>query len=74
VVQTVVRELRAAGESWESVYAVLHAAVVPVPGRRMTWAAEFEMHTSRSAALVAHMHSWADVERLAELEREGQAG
>ncbi|MDB4887543.1 MAG: hypothetical protein JWN79_2981 [Gemmatimonadetes bacterium] len=71
VVQSVVRELRAAGESWEGIYAALHAAVVPVPGRPVNWAAEYEMHTSRSAALVAHMHSWADVERLAELESEG---
>jgi hypothetical protein len=46
--------------------------VIPVPGGAMNWAAEYEMHTSRSAALVAHMHSWADVERLAELE--GDAG
>ena len=68
VVQSVVRELRAAGESWESVYAVLHSAVVPVGGRPVNFATEYEMHTSRSAALVAHMHSWADVERLAELE------
>jgi hypothetical protein len=68
VVQTVVRELRAAGESWEQIYAVLHSAVVVPPGRPVSFAVEYEMHTSRSGALVAHMHSWADVERLAELE------
>jgi hypothetical protein len=71
VVQAVVRELRAAGESWEMIYAVLHSAVIPSGGRTLNWAMEYEMHTSRSAALVAHMHSWADVERLAELEDEG---
>ena len=70
VVQSVVRELRAAGESWEGIYAILHAAVIPSAGRPVRWAVEYEMHTSRSAALVAHMHSWADVERLAELEGE----
>ena len=69
VVQTVVRELRTAGESWDAIYAVLHSAVVVAPGRPVSFAAEYEMHTSRSDALVAHMHSWADVERLAELER-----
>lgn len=68
VVQTVVRELRLSGETWESIYAALHSAVVPVAGGASNWTIEYEMHTSRSAALVAHMHSWADVERLAEIE------
>ena len=38
VVQTVVRELRLAGEAWESIYAVLHTAVVPVSGGVTNWA------------------------------------
>lgn len=56
------------------VYAVLHRAVAPAPERVMSWAMGSEMHSSRSAALVAHMQSWADVERLAEIEAEAQAG
>lgn len=74
VVQSVVREMRIAGESWERVYAVLQAVVGPATGRPERFATEYEMHSSRSAALVAHMHSWADVERLAELEGGEQGG
>lgn len=72
VVQAVVRELRAGGEPWDAVYATLHAVVVPTPV--VNYAMEYEMHVSRSAALVAHMHSWADVERLAEIEGGAQPG
>lgn len=72
-VQTVVRELRAASQTWEQVYAVLHGVVAPAPERLVNWAMEYEMHFSRRAALVAHMQSWADVEQLAEIEAEALA-
>jgi hypothetical protein len=36
-------------------------------------AMEFETPFSRGAALGAHMQSWADVERLAEIEAEEHA-
>jgi hypothetical protein len=67
-VLAVVRELRAANQTWEQVYAVLHAAVAPAPERLERWVMGYEVHSSRSAALVAHMQSWADGERLAEIE------
>ena len=67
VVQAVVRELRATQVPWDAVYLILQSAVTPDTGAPARFAMEFEMHTSRAAALVAHMHSWADVERLAEL-------
>ena len=69
-VQRVAREMRASHQTWEQVYAVLHGVVAPAPDRLVDWAVEYEMYTSRSSALVAHMQSWADVERLAELESE----
>ena len=69
-VQAVVRELRAANQAWEQVYAVFHEVVAPAPERPVSWAMGYEIHSSRSAALVAHMQSWADVERLAEIEAE----
>ena len=73
-VQSVVRELRASDHSWEHVYAVLHGAVPPAPERVLNWEMEFRMYSGRSTALVAHMQSWADVERLAEIEAEAHAG
>jgi hypothetical protein len=73
-VQALVRELRAANQTWEQVYAILHGVVAPEPERPVSWAMGYETHSSRSAALVAHMQSWADVERLAEIEAEAHAG
>ena len=72
-VQSVVRELRAATEPWEHVYAVLHGVVTPTPDRVVSWEMEYQMYSSRSTVLVAHMQSWADVERLAEIEAEAHA-
>lgn len=74
VVQAVVRELRATDVTWESIYAILQSVVSPATGLPAQFDAEYEMHASRSAALVAHMHSWADVERLAELATDDAAG
>ena len=74
VVKTVVQELRTANASWDAVYAVLQSAVTPATDCPISFAAEYEMHTSRAAALVAHMHSWADVERLAELAADEATG
>lgn len=70
VVIALVRELRRHGESWETVYAVLELVVVHTGAPRMQRPSELEIYATRSAALVAHMHCWADVERLAELDRE----
>ena len=67
-VQQVVRELRAGGQGWDGVYAVLNGAVMPAGSTVVTYLRDHEMHASLNAALVAHMHSWADVERLAEIE------
>ena len=66
-VRIVAHELRSAGESWESIYGVLLGAVAPMPPREVKYALELELYASRAAAIVAHMHSWVDVERLAEL-------
>lgn len=73
-VRRVVRELRAADQSWESVYDALGAAVVPVAGAPLVPPADQEVYQSRSAAIVAHLHCWADVDRLEEIEREDGAG
>jgi len=67
-VQQVVRELRAGGHGWDGVYAILNGAVMPPGSSTVTFLKDHEMHASLNAALVAHMHSWADVERLAEIE------
>jgi hypothetical protein len=69
--RTVVRDLRASGQSWEAIYATLDAAVVPEPAREVKYALELEIYATRGASIVAHMHCWADVERLAELEADG---
>ena len=74
VVQALVRELRVMNVAWESVYAILQSVVAPATGHPALFNVEYEMHVSRGAALVAHMHSWADVERLAELAEEEAAG
>lgn len=74
VVQAVVRELRATDVPWDAIYAILQGVVAPATGLPANFDVEYEMHASRGAALVAHMHSWADVERLAELAEEGEAG
>ena len=73
-VRAVVREQRAANQTWEQVYALLHEVVAPAPERLVSWAMGYEIHSSRSAALGAHMQSWADIERLAEIEAEAHAG
>ncbi len=70
VVLTVVRELRSGAEPWDGVYAALQSAVVQSPTPEGKPAMGLEMHENLDAALVAHMHSWADVERLAEIERD----
>lgn len=73
-VRAVVRELRVNAVSWEEVYTVLDSAVIATPDRDVRNPIEVELHVSRSASIVAHMHCWADVERLAELEEDPQAG
>ena len=73
-VKTVVRELRAVNQTWDQVYEVLQGVVAPAPEHPVSWAMGYEMYASRSAVLVAHMQSWADGERLAEIEAEAHAG
>jgi hypothetical protein len=67
-VLAVVRSMRASGLSWELVYAALSAAVSGRLGLETVFALDCSTDVTRSAALVAHMHAWADCERLAELE------
>lgn len=67
-VRAVVTELRARCVAWDEVYAVLDAAVTAGAPFPVAHPLEAELHAKRSSAIVAHMHSWADVQRLAELE------
>jgi hypothetical protein len=67
-VDVVVAELRVGCIAWEEVYTILDAAGMAGSTRRASHPLELELHASRGAAIVAHMHSWADVLRLAELE------
>jgi hypothetical protein len=69
--RAVVRELRASGVTWDSVYTTLDTAGVQEPVREVRYALELEIYATRGASIVAHMHCWADVERLAELEAGG---
>jgi hypothetical protein len=73
-VRLVVRELRGQEESWEAVYATLDLAARATPARPATPALGREVYATRSASIVAHMHCWADVERLAEIEEGGHGG
>jgi hypothetical protein len=73
-VRRVVRDLRAAGESWEGVYARLDSAVTRAAVTPTAVSTDVEMYASRGAAIVSHMHCWADVDRLDELDREDAAG
>jgi hypothetical protein len=70
----VVRAMRASGLSWDMVYTALTTAVAGYPGLQIVYAPDCNTHVSRSAALIAHMHAWADCERLDELERAGGEG
>lgn len=70
-VRVVVAEMRVATESWDAIYFALSAAVGEMPTGQVERSPDHETHTSRAAALVAHMHSWADCVRLDELERQG---
>jgi hypothetical protein len=63
----VVTEMRAAAESWDAVYSALGAVVTEAPTGPVEYSPE-HTHANRAAALVAHMHSWADCVRLDELE------
>ena len=67
-VHAVVQELRIACVPWEEVYEVLDSAVRGGHPRPAMHHLDMELHASRSGAIVAHMHSWADVQRLAEIE------
>ena len=67
-VSVVVGALRVGCISWEAIYTILDAAVMAGSARHVTHPLELELHAKRSAAMVAHMHSWADVLRIAEIE------
>jgi hypothetical protein len=73
-VRAVVAEMRAAAESWDTVYGALGSAVGEVANGPVEYSAEHDTHSSRAAALVAHMQSWADCVRLDELERNEEEG
>lgn len=68
VVVAVVRQLRRADEGWSVVYGALSAIVALPCDGTVRAPSEYELHASRGAALVAQMQSWADLERLTELE------
>lgn len=67
-VSVVVGALRVGCVSWEAIYTILDAAVMAGAARQATHPLELKLHANRSAAIVAHMHSWADVQRIAEIE------
>jgi hypothetical protein len=69
-VRVVVAEMRAADEQWDAVYVALGSAVGEAPRGQVEYSPEHDTHATRAAALVAHMHSWADCARLDELERQ----
>lgn len=68
-VREVVHAMRRAGEPWESVYQALTSAVATDALASSAQGSGTETHLSYAAALVSHMHCWADCERLEELER-----
>ena len=70
-VAVLVAEMRAAAEPWDAIYAALGSAVGDGPRGEVQYSPN-DMHVSHAAALVAHMHAWADCARLEELETEGQ--
>lgn len=67
-VDTVVAELRVGCIPWDEVYATLDAAVMGGILPPAVHPLELQLRANRNAAIVAHMHSWADMRRLAELE------
>ena len=69
-VAAVVAEMRAAAESWDAIYAVLGGAVGEGSRGEVHYSPN-DTHLNHGAALVAHMHAWADCARLEELESEG---
>jgi hypothetical protein len=70
-VAVVVAEMRAAAESWDAIYAALGGAVGEGSRGEVHYSPN-DTHINHGAALVAHMHAWADCARLEELETEGQ--
>jgi hypothetical protein len=73
-VRLVVAEMRAAAEPWEAVYGALGSAVGEAPSDQVEYSVKHDTHASRAAALVAHMHSWADGVRLDELNEAERRG
>ena len=71
-VRAVVGEMRAASDTCDAVYTALGSSVGEETEKAARQSADHGTHSSRSAALIAHMHSWADCVRLDELERLGE--
>jgi hypothetical protein len=71
-VRLVVNEMRAASETWDAVYVALGSSVGEEAAKAAGQSGDHGTHSSRAAALVAHMHSWADCVRLDELECQGE--
>lgn len=67
-VQVVVQAMRQAGATWDAIYVALSSSLEPCESPTGPTPLGMERHPSRGAALIAHMHCWADCERLAELE------
>lgn len=68
-VHVVVRAMRASAAPWDTVYAALASSLEPCHSPSEPTPRGMERHPSAAAALVAHMHCWADCARLEEIER-----
>lgn len=68
-VHSVVAAMRQARAPWESVYFALASSLEPCETPHSPTPRAMERHPTRGAALVAHMHCWADCVRLEEIER-----
>lgn len=68
-VHLVVRAMRDTGAHWEAIYAALASSLEPCHSPSAPTPRGMERHPSAAAALVAHMHCWADCARLEEIER-----
>ena len=68
-VHVVVRAMRASAASWDAIYLALASSLEPCHSPSAPTPRGLERHPSAGAALVAHMHCWADCVRLEEIER-----
>ena len=67
-VHVVVRAMRRGRASWDAIYLALASSLGPCDTPVAPTPRGMERHASRGAALIAHMHCWADCVRLEEIE------